>query len=163
MEMSPPTVEELQTFRGEVFPLAERAQVEMYLQQATDALWVFTGADSFPTDARLRRLFQNAILDLTLWLLSRAEHRDEINSPFTSERIGSYSYSKMQRAADTGDSGIYWLDLLFKALKAPSESGEIPWVTSERVFNPEGLDFADSQMVEKQRSLMPDPSEPWGF
>jgi hypothetical protein len=164
MALTPPTVAELGTFRGEAFATsgAEFDQATMVLQQATDALWVFTGLDEYPSDARVARIVKNAIMDLTLWLLSQVEHRDEINSPFSSERIGSYSYSKMQQASATGNSGIYWLDLLFRFLKN-DEGDSVPWVSSERVFNPEGYTYEEQRAVDKFRLHDPTADQYWGF
>lgn len=164
MPLTPPTVEELETFRhDEAFPEDEHEYLDFILQMATDAVWVFTGVDSYPKDARKTRIFQYAIMDLTLWLLSQAEHRDEINAPFNSERIGSYSYSKMQQASRGEDTGIYWLNLLFAMLRSPGEDGSSSWVSSERVFNPEGYTFEEKELADKVRVLYQDPSEPWGY
>jgi hypothetical protein len=134
MALTPPTVEELGTFRQ--LPFAdgdETTQAESVLVQATDAVWVHTGLEEYFADERKTRIVKNAIMDLTLWLMSQAEHRDEINSPFSGERIGSYSYQKMQQAQRGEETGIYWLDLLFTMLKAPDGADEA-WVSTEYVF-----------------------------
>jgi hypothetical protein len=52
MALTLPTVEELGLFRGEDFPDdpsdPEYEAAEAVLQQAADAIWVFTGIDSDP-------------------------------------------------------------------------------------------------------------------
>jgi hypothetical protein len=149
MALTPPTVSDLATYRNEPFAAGEEVWAGSVLQQATDAVWVFTGLDELPTDPRAVRILQNALLDLTLWLMSQAEHRDEINSPFSGERIGSYSYQKMQQAQQ-GESGLYWLDMLFRLLKASDGSAEVAWVTSESVFTEP---YCDEEQV-----LLHDPS-----
>lgn len=165
MALTPPNVDDLEEFSNEEYPTDIHDYLETLLQGATDALWVFTGMDEYPEDERLNRITRLAILDLTLWLYSQAEHRTEINSPFSSERIGSYSYSKMQAASKDGSSGIYWLDLLFAALKAPGSDGGSSWVSSERVFNPEGYDYATQEFVDRytRKTVLHDPSEGFFF
>lgn len=161
MALTPPTVEALGTFRGEPFAEAETARAEFVLQQATDALWVTTGLDDPPDDPRAKRLMDYALMELTLWLMAQDEHRDEINSPFSGERIGSYSYQKMQAAQRGEATGLYWLDLFFRLLRAPGEQAESAWVSSERVFNPDGRTFEEQEAYEKVTLI--DPSEPWGY
>lgn len=142
--MTPPTVDELTVFRNEdAFTEDESAYVDLVLQMATDAVWIFTGMDQDPVDTRLARIVHNAIMGLALWLMAQDEDREAINSPFSSERIGSYSYSKMQQAVEQGgNTGIYWLDLLMSALRrfdSPLEGAIM--ASSEKVFNPEGLTY----------------------
>lgn len=165
MPLAPPTVDDLQGFSNEEFPDDSHEFLGTLLQGATDAIWIFTGMDEYPSDARLARITRFAIMDLALWLQSQAEHRTEINSPFSSERIGSYSYSKMQQAQRGEDTGIYWLNLLFMALKAPGTDGGASWVDSERVFNPEGHDFATQEFVDRYKTAAwgHDPSTLGGF
>lgn len=161
MALTPPTVIDLETFRNEDYPPAEEPFVISVLQSATDAMWVFTGIETEPTDPRTARILKNAIMDLTLWLMTQYDHRDEINSPFSSERIGSYSYSKMQASSRGEDTGIWWLDFFFRLLRNPDQESSAGWVASERVFNPDGYTYAEQQAADKMK--VRDPSEPWGF
>lgn len=162
MALTPPTVEALEKFRRENFAEGDETEwAGFVLQQATDALWVTTGLDERPADPRASRVLDYALMELTLWIMSQADHRDEINSPFSGERIGSYSYQKMQAAQRGEESGIYWLDMFFRLLRAPGEQAEGAWVSSERVFNPEGFSYAEQDAYE--RVELTDPSEPWGF
>lgn len=155
----PPTFIELGTFRNEPFAQSEQAYVTAVLQQATDAVWVTTGLDEYPTDQRASRITRYAIMDFSLWLMSQQEHRDEINSPFSSERIGSYSYQKMQQASRGEETGIYWLDMLFAMLLSSSDSGAtVGLVDSERVFNPEGYTYAQQREADKRQTILHDPS-----
>lgn len=134
MALTPPTVEDLGNFRNEPFADGpETTQAESVLQGATDAVWVHTGLENDFEDVRKQRILKNAICDLSLWLLAQAEHRDEINSPFSGERIGSYSYQKMMQAKQGEETGIFWLDLLFQMLNNP-EDANTAWSSSEQVF-----------------------------
>lgn len=163
MALTPPTILELEAFRHEAFTdgSPEETWAADALQQATDALWVATGLEEYPADSRASRIARYAIMDLALWLLAQADHRDEINSPFSGERIGSYSYQKMQQAQRGEESGIYWLDMFFRLLRQPAQESEGHWVHSERVFDPEGHTYAEQQVHDKIKML--DPPEPWGF
>jgi hypothetical protein len=162
MALTLPTIEELGEFRNEPFPDdatdPEVERAESILQQAADAIWVFTGIESDPVDTRVARILKNAIMDLTLWLMAQYENRDEINSPFTSERIGSYSYSKMMAAQRGEESGIWWLDLLFKYLGSQTDSDAVgSWSHAENVMNPCGLTYEQILAREKAFGLH-DPS-----
>lgn len=161
MALTPPFVEDFEAFSREDYPDVDHPWVESMLQQATDALWVTTGLEDRPTDPRAARILDYAIFDLTLWLMSQVEHRDEINSPFSGERIGSYSYTKLQQAQRGEETGLYWLDMFFRLLRSPGEQAESAWVSSERVFNPDGRTLAEAEAYEK--ATLHDPSEPWGF
>lgn len=162
--LTPPTIPEYEQFTNEETADSDAGWITFMLQASTDAFWAFTGWTTYPTDERMARITRYAIMDLASWLLSQNEHRDEINSPFNSERIGSYSYSKMQRAAQSQDSGIYWLDMLFRLLANQGADGlGNSWVSAENIFNPEWITYEERERLEKIESLMPDPSEPWGF
>ena len=150
MALTPPTIQELETFRNAgAFAAAEVDYVESVMQQATDAIWATTGLEDEPSDPRGQRLLNYAIMQFTLWLMSQDEHRDEINSPYSSERIGSYSYSKMQGALDGTQTGIFWLDMLFRYLGFFGDDPSLmSWSSSENVMNPSGLTYAEQESVE---------------
>lgn len=145
MALTVPDLQQLEDFSTEAFAPDTSAHIADILQQATDVVWIFTGIDTDPVDPRMARIVTYAILDLTLWLLTQETHREEINSPFSSERIGSYSYSKMQQAKTGSDSGIYWVDMLFRLLRSADENYAESWINSERVFDPEGFTFAQQE------------------
>jgi hypothetical protein len=145
--LTPPSLDDLEQFANTTYDEAQAEYVEMMLQQATDALWAYTGIDTYPDDStedgkRRKRIIKNAIMALALWAMTQAESRHEIDSPFSSETIGSYHYSLKMQQAQTGSSGIWWLDMLFKMLGAGGDSG-MAWVDSERVFSPNGETYED--------------------
>lgn len=149
MPLIPPTYEDYTDFINEEFPSDMIIRIEDMLVQATDAFWVFTGLSDYPSDPQAARVTRYAIMDLTAWLIAQHENRAEINSPFTSERIGSYSYSKMQAAKSDGDSGIYWLDMFFRLMRAVDEGAMLSSVSSENVFNPTGETFLEQETRER--------------
>ena len=148
MALTPPTFMDFGTFRNETVAAGDQSYVTLMLQQATDAIWATTGIEDYPTDDRASRILRNAIMDFAQWLLSQSEHKDEINNPFSGERIGSYSYNKMQQARRGEETGIYWLDLLFQMLHTTSDASGA-WSSSEYVFNPGGLTFAEQDFLEQ--------------
>lgn len=161
-ELTPPTTAYLGTFAGTTYSGSQQTAAAALLTQATDAVWVYTGLDAYPSDERMTRIIKNAICELALWISAQADARDIINSPVMSERIGSYSYSKMMGAAKAGqETGLFWIDLLFQMLRAPGTDGSDSWVSSERVFNPEGLTFQEMDALERLENQ--DPAYGWKF
>lgn len=162
-----PSLDDLAVFLGESLAEATDAEVAAYsaaLQSATDAVWAYTQIEDDPTDARLLRILHMAICELAVWLRTQAENREEINSPFTSERLGSYSYNKAQQAQQSAfggpGSGLFWLDMLFRLL-VDTESLADSWVSSENIFNPDGLDYPHWEA--QQRIEGGFYSDPWGL
>lgn len=146
MALIPPMYDDYVEFLNEEFPDDMIARIEDMMVQATDAFWVFTGLSDYPDDPRAARIARYAIMELTSWLLSQHENRAEINSPFSSERIGSYSYSKMQRAKEDFSSGLYWLDLFFRWLSGNETASQVS-VSSENVFSPQGYTFEEQEFL----------------
>lgn len=118
MTMTPPTLEDLVGFTG----LAEETydDVEEYvdevLQQAVDALRLATGLSAWPDnpgeDDGLRyRVARYAVMELGEAFLNSRPYRSAAVSPFQSETIGSYSYSKVSAAVRAGvPTGLVWFD-----------------------------------------------------
>ena len=75
------------------------------LQHAADLFSMATGITQQEQLASPleRRIVKIAILEMAWALTTRHEDKEAEFSPFTSERIGSYSYSKMQTAVSQGD------------------------------------------------------------
>jgi hypothetical protein len=163
--LTPPTAADLGQFRGVLFGDSEDTSgAEYVLQQATDAFMLMTMLSDTPTDEFELRVYTYAICDLALWLTSHAEHLDEINSPFSSERIGSYSYSKLVAQARKGeDTGIYWLDLALSYFRANSGWGSGISISSENVMQPDGATFAQTEWREQFWDVYyHDPSNVYG-
>lgn len=145
MALIPPTYDEYSDFLREEFPSDMIIRIEDILVQATDAFWVFTGLSDYPADLRAARIARYSIMELTAWLISQHENRSEINSPFSSERIGSYSYMKMQKAQEDSSSGLYWLDMFFRWMRGGDGDAMVASVSSESVFSP--LSFAQQETL----------------
>lgn len=118
MALSVPLVSDLLAFKQEQYDEAMQVPIQMHLQIATDMLSLATGVtEDLPADTPLGRLFRIAILDLAWYIGTSMEERDAMFSPFSSERIGSYSYSKAMAAARSGQAlGVPFFDMVVQML-----------------------------------------------
>jgi hypothetical protein len=125
MALSVPLVSDLLAFKQEQYDESLQVPMQTHLQIATDIMSLATGVtEDLPADTPLGRLFRIAILDLAWYIGTSLEERDAMFSPFSSERIGSYSYSKAMSAARTGASlGVPFFDMVV-ALIADSSVGD---------------------------------------
>lgn len=106
------------------------------LERASDLFRLATGVTTDPTEPFERRLVRQALLDMAWYLQTIHEDLEEQFSPFTGERIGSYSYNKAQTAINareaTGVPGFDTAVAYFLGL----EEGGAPSTSSEWVFKP---------------------------
>ncbi len=124
--LTPPTVTDLATFTGRPEasfpPFAATA-----LLQSTLLFSFVTGLKEYPADADLAQLAKFAILALADRLVLEQPYVATTNNPFSSETIGSYSYTKSNYVTSVtrntgGDTGIWWWDLAVDKLAAASAS-----------------------------------------
>lgn len=98
-----PTLEEFATFKG--FDAAEdfdepESQITLFLSIAADLLILRTGLKKAPQgDTPVTRMVSYGIMDLAWFLGTTSDEWTSMFSPFSSERIGSYTYSKSVSAA----------------------------------------------------------------
>lgn len=121
-----PTPEELDLHKVEVTP-------EQALQRASDLFTIATGITDQPSDLMEQRLVKQAILDMAWFLQDDHENFEAKTSPFSSERIGSYSYVKAQ-AQKKLETGVPGFDAAVQYFKDQEES--IITMDSEWVFLP---------------------------
>jgi hypothetical protein len=108
------------------------------LQRAGDLFTLATGITNTPTDPLALRLIEAAILEMAWYLQTNHEDLEAEFSPFSSERIGSYSYSKMQQAAAQGiKTGVPAFDIAVAYFA--TKDGTITSSTTEWVFKPTGV------------------------
>lgn len=107
------TLTDLASFSGrseDSYRLAD--YVDEIISQATDLLQLATGLSEWPSDPLNARLAKRGVLDMADALYLSQAHRKAVISPFQSETIGSYSYSKAARQIAGGfPTGIGWFDL----------------------------------------------------
>lgn len=91
-----PTLEEFATFKG--FDAAEdfdepESQIALFLSIAADLLILRTGLKKAPQgDTPVTRMVSYGIMDLAWFLGTTSDEWTSMFSPFSSERIGSYTY-----------------------------------------------------------------------
>ena len=117
MSLAPPSVAELATFGGRESNSYSDFAVEA-LSQATLLLYLATSLSEYPTDPNLAKLAKYGILDMADKIYFSQPFKEAIASPYQSETIGSYSYSKSVAAVKKGDAtGVMWFDMAVNKLK----------------------------------------------
>lgn len=144
MSLTPPTVSQLFSFLNDDTGFGgDDAWAAEVLCDATRLMQLATGLSAYPDDPALTRVVRNGIMDLAQYLVVQRDNAEEEYTPFSSEHIGSYSYSKaLTRAqyniANKLGTGVFWFD---QALQYVFEwqmfgSGSPALVTSEHVMPP---------------------------
>ena len=146
MALTLPTVVDLALFQHEDAVENEDWANEA-LQLAAD-LFKFAGGpteDDQLESAAETRLVNAAICDMAWFLLIDRDNREAIYSPFSSERIGSYSYSKVAAAVNGRQAtGVAFFDQATDYFSSKdAENGPIG-LSFERVMNPGGLSYAEA-------------------
>lgn len=122
--LSAPTVADLATFTGRAQPSFGTFAAQA-LAQATLLFSVVTKLSDYPADADLAQLAKNAIMEMADRLYLEQPNAQVKASPFQSETIGSYSYSKgstFHKAKEGEHTGLFWWDLAIDELRV-SDSG----------------------------------------
>ncbi len=116
--LASPKVSDLAQFTGRSTNTFNNYAIEA-LAQATLLFYLASGLESYPTDETLKTLAENGILDMADKIYLSQPYREATASPYQSETIGSYSYSKSLQAVKKGDAtGVMWFDLAVNKLKA---------------------------------------------
>src|SRR3954467_4057026 len=114
----PPTVAELASFTGRASNTFSSFAVEA-LSQATLLFYLATDLEAYPLNEQLNKLAKNGILDMADNIYLSQPYQEASASPYQSETIGSYSYSRSVKAVKKGDAtGVMWFDLAVNKLKA---------------------------------------------
>lgn len=88
-----------------------------YIAQASFLLELATCLDEPPTDPKKLKLWKFAVLDMAMKLQISADFLTQKWSPFSSESIGSYSYSIAQSKIQNGEqTGSTWFDMAVSSL-----------------------------------------------
>lgn len=111
------------------------------LQLAADLFTVATGVTENPTDPMEARLVNYAVMEMAWYLQVNHEDLEAEFSPFSSERIGSYSYSKMTTAVQKGiATGVPAFDYAVAYFGAQGQpDGTVCGTTTEWVFEQTGV------------------------
>lgn len=83
--------------------------------------------DEWPEDPTMSSLAQMGLLAMADAIYLTQQHQKVLANPFSSETIGSYSYSKVAGAVMTGlPTGVTWFDLAVSKLSICSIVANIP-------------------------------------
>lgn len=120
-----PTIAELALFKGKAESFYT-SFADQALMQAALLLTIRTGLTEYPEDESEARLARYAIMDLANQIYLEAPYDEIIAKPFSSESIGSYSYSKSAQLARRGEeTGSMWFDLAVQQLGGLDGSYEV--------------------------------------
>lgn len=109
------------------------ADIDSYLSRAARWIYYSTKVDyTDTTDAGILEDLRTASIHLVdlLWYQDNADVKEGGMANLQSERIGSYSYTAMEKAAPGGKTGITELDMILDGLK--------PTLTGFGFFNVSG-------------------------
>jgi hypothetical protein len=162
MAFPPLTKTDLSQFSGRP-ETSFKPYVDEALRQAVLLFRIATHRTDFPVEQDGADLARNAILDMADWIYLQQAHRKVAASPFTSESIGSYSYSKQVQAVRRGDdTGVMWFDLAVRELAIESEDDRVV-SGSIGVFE---RDLAMARELDGNKSWALGPADiepgPWG-
>ena len=135
-----PTYEEFAQFWGDGAPTdIDQDRAELFIQLSSDLLWLATKIDDDPADSRLAQLVKYAICDMAAYLYVSRDSLDEAYSPFNSERIGSYSYSKTytrlnKAIAFNEPTGVPFFDRVVAELLDEDAYGDSMIVGGQQIF-----------------------------
>lgn len=120
-----PTVDELAAFTGRpvnTFP----AFASMALTEATLMFQTLTKLPAYPDDPDLAQLARFAIVEMADRIIGEQPYSTIKSSPFQTETIGSYSYSKVTPTTKTvqqgSRSGLFWWDIAVDELTVLSQT-----------------------------------------
>ncbi len=118
--LTAPTITELAEFTGRTEDSFE-ARVTGALTQAALLFTLRTELTAYPDDADLVLLAKNAIMEMADKIYWEQKYAAARAKPFTSETIGTYSYSKGSAPAKAQaglKTGLLWWDLAMEKLGA---------------------------------------------
>lgn len=148
MALTVPEIAELALFMN--VATVEDPRGYMALQQATVLMGTTLGlTEDYTGDSDGAQLMKWGILDMAWNLLVSYDNREELYTPYTSERVGSYSYSKIVNATSKGElTGVPFFDQAIAYLTAVLNGGTVGSVKSENVMHPDGATEAEIEARE---------------
>lgn len=127
------------------------------LQRSCDLFTLATELDTDPSDGLTARVVRVGILAMAHAIFVQAEDKDKVYAPFSGERLGSYSYSKMQMAASSGmPTGVVEFDTAVNVVRAGDEDFALS--SSEKVFH-HGQSNYERDLFYPESTVFEDPSE----
>jgi hypothetical protein len=106
------TVQDLADFFATEVDTFDDVKATLYITQASFLLELATCLKEPPTDPKMLQLWKNAVLDMAMKLIIGSDYLNAKWSPFSSETIGSYSYTIAANKIQQGDqTGVMWFDI----------------------------------------------------
>lgn len=142
------TVADLANFSGRPqLAYMNAGYVPTAIGQATLLFKIATCLANIPEESDKQDLAKFAILQMADSIYWAQQYQDAVNNPFSSESIGSYSYSKVAAAVNKGDkTGIMWFDLAVDQMGVCEDLDNIPFSGGIEIFEFDGQ-FVDGRMA----------------
>lgn len=137
MALVPPDTKALLAYMRETDwdPPEQEVWASEALQAATDLMYVATGLTALPADEAHARIVTRGIMEMAFAIMVYDDGREAIYSPFTSERIGSYSYQKATDALSADEeTGVRPFDFAVNLITGEDPDKTTAWTSSEAVF-----------------------------
>lgn len=117
---------ELAEFSGRPQDSYDPAYSDNAIAQATLLFKIGTCLASIPDDNPLAmEMTTYAISAMADYIVLNQPYQDAIAKPFSSETLGSYSYSKMAQSVSDGETtGVPWFDLAIKQLSVCDQNDQ---------------------------------------
>lgn len=113
--------------------------VQLHLRLAAAMFLLASEATQLPDpESPIGIILRSGVLDMAWYIGTSMEDRDAMFSPFSSERIGSYSYSKASRSAMAGEAtGVPFFDMALQWFDRGSDADFAArfGLSSEHVFS----------------------------
>jgi len=109
------------------------------ISQATLLFKIASCLNEAPSDPSDAELMKNAILDMAWNIYESNKYAATKFSPFSSETIGSYSYSRSMAKIKAGeDTGVMWFDL------ATMQLGVCELITGQGAYSSGGIEVFEN-------------------
>lgn len=117
-----------------------RSYAATALSQARLLFKLATCLKELPEDSDMAELAKMAILAMADDIVLKQQYQKVISSPFSSESIGSYSYSKRAQQVQEGDkTGIMWFDLAVSNMGVCDINSDVPMSGGIEIFEHDGV------------------------
>lgn len=105
--LTPPTLSELASFTGQT-EASFTSFATQALSQSTLLFQSVTGILDWPADEVDNAIAKNGVLEFADFIYNRNPYRGALAKPFSSETIGSYSYTINQAKSGQATGFIFW-------------------------------------------------------
>ena len=152
------TISDVATFSGRPEGLYNPAYTPVALANAFLLFKLATCLTEWPEDADHARLASNAVLELAEADVLAQPYKAALASPFSSETIGSYSYSRTLKRIQSGEpTGMMWFDMAVQYLGVCETGADAVSGGSLQIFDVDLPVYVDSDGSRHAVGPMQDP------